>query len=139
MRLNPTDGAGWRSEEKKFASLSIFLFRTLISKANVANVQVAFDKNRGDLRVTEDVEEMGIALLLVRLDHPPVVITAHPGILDHTTIRVVIAPEQERLVEVDRGAVSRVPGKTHRCVLKNAPTLDQLLDCTLYLFSVKKN
>ena len=84
MRLNPTDGAGWRSEEKKITSLSIFLFLTLISKANVANVQVAFDKNRGDLRVTEDVEEMGIALLLVRLDHPPVVITSHPGLFDHT-------------------------------------------------------
>ena len=86
--------------------------------------------------MAEDVEEMGIALLLVRLDHPPVVITPHPGILDHTTIRVVIAPEQERLVEVDRGAVPRVPGKTHRCVLKNAPTLDQFMDCTLDLFSV---
>ena len=136
MRLNPTDGAGWRSEEKKFVSLLIFLFRTLISKANVANVQVAFDKNRGDLRVAEDVEEMGIALLLVRLDHPPVVITPHPGILDHTTIRVVIAPEQERLVEVDRGAVPRVPSKTHRGLLKNAPTLDEFMDCTWDLFSV---
>ena len=79
MRLNPTDGAGWRSEEKKITSLSIFLFLTLISKANVANVQVAFDENRGDLRMAEDVEEMGIALLLVRLDHPPVVITPQPS------------------------------------------------------------
>ena len=86
--------------------------------------------------MAEDVEEMGIALLLVRLDHPPVVITPQPGILDHTTIRVVIAPEQERLVEVDRGAVPRVPGKTHRCVLKNAPTLDEFMDCTWDLFSV---
>ena len=84
MRLNPTDGAGWRSEEKKIASLLILLFFTLVSEANVADVQVAFDENRGDLRVAEDVKEMWIALLLVRLHHPPVVIAPHPGILDHT-------------------------------------------------------
>ena len=58
MRLNPTDGAGWRSEEKKIASLLILLFFTLVSEANVADVQVAFDENRGDLRVAEDVKEM---------------------------------------------------------------------------------
>ena len=63
--------------------------------------------------------------------------SSHPTLESWITpTRFVIAPEQEGLVEVDRGAVPWVPGKTHRGLLKNAPTLDQLMDCTMDLFSV---
>ena len=51
---------------------------TLISEANVADVQVAFEKNRSDLLVSEKVEEMGIAWLLVGLNKPPVVVASDP-------------------------------------------------------------
>ena len=58
---------------------------TLISKANVANVKVAFDKNRFDLSVAEKVKEMGIAWLLVCQHKPPVSVTADPRIASDTS------------------------------------------------------
>ena len=57
---------------------------TLISKANVANVQVAFYKNRFDLSVAKKMEEMGIAWLLVCQHKPPVTVTANPRIKEIT-------------------------------------------------------
>ena len=55
---------------------------TLISKAYVANVEIAFYKNRSDLSVAEKMEKMGIALLLVGKHKPPVAVTANPRISD---------------------------------------------------------
>ena len=68
-------------EKVLFASLpSPQLSLTLISKAYVANVEIAFYKNRSDLSVAEKMEEMGIALLLVGNHKPPVAVTADPRI-----------------------------------------------------------
>ena len=53
---------------------------TLISKANVANVEVAFYMNRFDLGMAKKMEEMGIAWLLVWPHKPPVAVTADPRI-----------------------------------------------------------
>ena len=63
-------------------ALSLFSL-TLISKAYVANVEIAFYKNRSDLSMTEKMEEMGIALLLVGNHKPPVAVTANPRISDN--------------------------------------------------------
>ena len=100
---------------------------TLISEANVADVQVSFEKNRSDLRVSEKVEEMGIAWLLVGFHKPPVVVASDPWIFDNIHMEVV-PPEQERLIKVNGGAISGIAYKLNRGILKDSPALDELLD-----------
>ena len=72
VRLNETGGAGSRSGGKLLARGQTKLPRTFAAKPNVAELDVAKDIDRLDLTCREQMEAVGIVLLLVHLQHPPV-------------------------------------------------------------------